>query len=263
MKTLKLTNLIAFGAMVIINMLANLIPFGGYSSEQVSDLYPSLFTPAGITFTIWPIIYLVFGVMVVWSMIHTDEQQDKIVSRVGELFAVSCVLNIAWIFLWHFRQITLSTFAIIALMVVLYILMARTQDNRFAKAAFGLYAGWVTIASIAALYVMLVSIGWNGTDGSASVFVGMGILLAALIVGEVTYLFANYFYALAGIWAYIGIIIAQMTDYNGTHPFLILSATLGILFIAFMTGYTMYREGVFESFRNYLGKIRPVGIKKV
>ncbi|MBQ0145950.1 MAG: hypothetical protein KBS51_02380 [Lachnospiraceae bacterium] len=50
-------NLFAFTAMVAVNILANALPLGGNTSGQVSDRYPSLFTPAGITFAIRGVIY--------------------------------------------------------------------------------------------------------------------------------------------------------------------------------------------------------------
>jgi benzodiazapine receptor len=38
--------------------LATIIPLGAFDQGEVSALYPTLFTPAVFTFSIWSIIYL-------------------------------------------------------------------------------------------------------------------------------------------------------------------------------------------------------------
>ncbi|MGL4282813.1 hypothetical protein [Eubacterium aggregans] len=52
---------LSFLAMIIINMLAVLLPINGISTGAVSDAYPNLFAPAGITFSIWSVICLFLG----------------------------------------------------------------------------------------------------------------------------------------------------------------------------------------------------------
>ena len=54
----KATIALAFFAVISINYLANALPIGGVTTGQASDALPNLFTPAGITFSIWGIIYL-------------------------------------------------------------------------------------------------------------------------------------------------------------------------------------------------------------
>ena len=43
----QLTNIFALGAVLTINALANILPINGVTTGDVSDLFPSLFTPAG------------------------------------------------------------------------------------------------------------------------------------------------------------------------------------------------------------------------
>jgi translocator protein len=45
-------------AVIVINYLATSLPIGGMSTGELSDLYPNLFVPAGLTFSIWGLIYL-------------------------------------------------------------------------------------------------------------------------------------------------------------------------------------------------------------
>src|SRR5690606_19685480 len=45
--------IVAYLAMVTMNALANLLPLFGRATGDVSDSYPSLFTPAPFTFGVW------------------------------------------------------------------------------------------------------------------------------------------------------------------------------------------------------------------
>jgi hypothetical protein len=47
---LRLAATLSFAAMVAVNALANILPINGLNTGEVSALYPSLFTPAGLTF---------------------------------------------------------------------------------------------------------------------------------------------------------------------------------------------------------------------
>ena len=54
--------------MVAVNYLANVLPLNGRRTGEVSDAYPSLFTPAGVTFSIWGVIYLLLGLHVLYQL---------------------------------------------------------------------------------------------------------------------------------------------------------------------------------------------------
>jgi len=51
-------NWIFFVSVILVNALANILPINGYNTGQVSGFYPNYFVPAGFTFSIWGIIYL-------------------------------------------------------------------------------------------------------------------------------------------------------------------------------------------------------------
>ena len=44
--------------MIGMNALANIIPFFGRGTGEVSDTFPTLVTPAGYVFSIWGLIYI-------------------------------------------------------------------------------------------------------------------------------------------------------------------------------------------------------------
>ena len=69
MQVLAVGNVLGFVAVLIVNYLAVSIPIGGMTTGQLADLYPNLFTPAAITFSIWGVIYLFLGAFVIWQLV--------------------------------------------------------------------------------------------------------------------------------------------------------------------------------------------------
>ncbi|MFX1446328.1 MAG: hypothetical protein ACFFHV_23275, partial [Promethearchaeota archaeon] len=57
-KVLQIFNIIAFFIMIVFNTLSGTRIFNNKTVGEISDKYPNLFTPAGITFSIWSVIYL-------------------------------------------------------------------------------------------------------------------------------------------------------------------------------------------------------------
>jgi hypothetical protein len=58
LQILQVGNLTAVILTIIINSLANILPIGGKYTGELSDNIQNLFVPAGITFAIWGVIYV-------------------------------------------------------------------------------------------------------------------------------------------------------------------------------------------------------------
>jgi hypothetical protein len=106
---LAIVNLVAFVGVVVVNALATTIPLGGMSTGQLSDLYPNLFVPAGLTFSIWGVIYLLLAIYVIYSIVYSlgrMEPGSTFMEKSAVLFLISCVANAGWIFSWQAVQNT-------------------------------------------------------------------------------------------------------------------------------------------------------------
>lgn len=68
---LKILMVLFYLGMLTVNVLANTIPFNQRSTGEISDRYPTLFTPSGFTFSIWGIIYIFLGIFVVKVLMMT------------------------------------------------------------------------------------------------------------------------------------------------------------------------------------------------
>ncbi len=238
--TLKWINTISFAAMVIVNGLANLIPIGGKTTGQVSQAYPNMFTPAPLTFAIWGVIYLLLLLFVLyqWGIFDKGKYSDRIRDRIGILFAVSCALNITWIFLWHFEAMFASTICIAALLLSLILIGGRLKktDGNFTtclmvNTGFDLYFGWIIAATIANVCVFLTKIGWNGW-GLPEQFWTAALLIIASVIGSATVLKEKKLFSVLGvIWAFIGIMIRHISagGYGGANISVICAGIAGIV----------------------------------
>ena len=238
MKAMKWINTAAFAAMIAVNALAELLPIGGNTTGEISAMYPNLFTPAPVTFAIWGVIYLLLALFIAyqWEVFDKGEHSAGVREAIGPWFAVSCFLNIAWIFAWHFNAIGLSTLCIFALLLSLVIIRQNITDmggtlfkRELGRAGFDLYFGWIIAASIANVCVQLTKMGWMGWGFSAELWtvvmllVGAGIGTATIVIGR------SRIAGLSIIWAYIGILIRHISPagFAAAYPLALTTAIVG------------------------------------
>ena len=111
-------SIILYLLVIYTNYLANALPIGGVTTGEVSDLLDNLFTPTGFTFSIWGVIYLSLSVFLV-SLFKISENLKQFTGKIIPLFCVNCLLNISWIFAWHYKMFPLSLFIMLFLLYTL------------------------------------------------------------------------------------------------------------------------------------------------
>jgi hypothetical protein len=219
--------------MIAANVAANALPLNGRSTGDISLAYPSLFTPAAVTFSIWGVIYLLLGAHVLYQLGLFRDRPDTaadtaLLNRVGVLFALSSLTNTAWIFAWHYDLIPLSAVLLITILVLLALIVStvRRADltgrrRWFIGVPFSVYFGWSTVAVVANITVLLVYWRWDGF-GLADATWAVAIILVAMGIGTATMLRnRDVAYGLVLIWAYLGILIRQTSDLAGQYPMII------------------------------------------
>ena len=232
---IKVAVLLTYLAMIVTNALANALPLNGRRTGDVSDAYPSLFTPAGVTFSIWGVIYLLLGAHVLYQLglFHDGPdtaEQTALLNRVGVLFAVSSLANTAWVFAWHYDYIPLSAVLIVVILVCLALIAttlrrANLSGRRrwFIGVPFSVYFGWTTVAVVANITVLLVSWKWDGFGLSESTWAVI-IVAVAMAIGTLTMMRnRDAAYGLVLIWAFVGILIRQTSadGFAGRYPAII------------------------------------------
>uniref|UniRef100_A0A7J3UXP7 Tryptophan-rich sensory protein n=1 Tax=Candidatus Methanosuratincola petrocarbonis (ex Vanwonterghem et al. 2016) TaxID=1867261 RepID=A0A7J3UXP7_9CREN len=210
---LRILNLVGFVLTVSVNALASAYALNGRTTAQVSDLYPTVVTPAGITFSIWGIIYLMLGIFVIAPFFMRQTSVD-FVGKIGPLFALSCLFNIAWLLLWHYDYIAYSVFAMLALFLTLlaiYIVVGvgrlkpQFRERLVFQVPFSLYLGWITVAFVVNIAAALVYLGWDGLGLSEIQWgiVAVGLTTAITLVSVFSK--RDVVYVLVILWALLGI----------------------------------------------------------
>jgi translocator protein len=224
-RLLEWSNILAFILMVVVNSLAGSTTIiGGQNTAEISDVNPTLITPAGYVFAIWGAIYFLLGIFVIYQAL--PRQRGKAYKeKIGWLFVISSLLNIAWIFLWQYEYLIYSAIVIFSLLVSLILIYIRldigkTKVDLREKLAihvpFSTYLGWITIASIANVAVVLVSINWNGWGISPETWAILIVIVAILITMLVLATRRDIAYSLVIIWALVGISVGNNATQNIT-----------------------------------------------
>jgi benzodiazapine receptor len=161
-------NIISFIATVAVNVLAGYTTLlNGVMSSEVSDIYPTLITPAGFTFSIWGIIYMLLLVFSIYQVM--PKNGDKLfLTQISVLFALSGILKILWLFFWNYQLVTYSLTLMLALLAALIGIYLRLDVGRAdvslkeklaVHLPFSIYLGWISIATIVNVAVALTAVG--------------------------------------------------------------------------------------------------------
>ncbi|HRE59243.1 MAG TPA: tryptophan-rich sensory protein [Candidatus Kapabacteria bacterium] len=240
--SIKIVAGLTYIVMVFVNFLANGLPINNRSTGAISDAYPNLFAPAGLTFSIWGLIYLLLaGYMLYQSISESIKKKEALLKKINIFFIATSIANISWIFAWHYDFIGLSVL-IMAILLILLIKIAdilrvekmTSLEQLFVSTPFSIYFGWITVAAIANMTVFLVSIGWNGFGIADFIWTSI-ILLVGTLIGILRMLKdRNVVYAFVLIWAYLGILLKHVSasGFNCQYPSVI--TTVIVCFILFL-----------------------------
>jgi hypothetical protein len=223
--------------MVTINALANILPIAGMNTGAVSDSYPNLFAPAGLTFSIWGLIYLLLAIYTISQFFAKD--LGPLRRRIGLIFSLSSVANSLWIFTWHYQYIGLSVVLMLVLLISLIsinrLIVEQKQDTTFywtVRLPFSVYFGWITVATIANVTTFLVGLGWSGAPFSQAFWTAL-VLVVGLIIGLAWGLpnkDRGYLFTL--IWAFLGILIKHTSVFASAYLSVIVTVSLCLVVFA-------------------------------
>jgi len=249
---LKLLVVFTFTAMVAVNALANILPINGIGTGAVSDSFPNLFAPVGLTFSIWGLIYILLAVHTLYQLglfrKKGGKGSDALLNRTGIVFALSSLVNSIWIFSWHYKLILLSMVLMLLLLICL-IVIVRTinaqsltlREKFLVRLPFSIYFGWITVATIANATTLLVSIGWDGSGLAGSVWTDI-VLAAGLLIGVAAMVrFRDVAYGLTLIWAYAGILIKHTaaSGFSNQYPDVILTVSICLAILTVTAVYVL------------------------
>jgi translocator protein len=214
---------ILFVGVIAVNALANILPINGYNTGQISAFYPNAFVPAGFTFSIWGVIYLLLLSYTIGFTYYTFKRQAypkayRFIERVNIYFLLTCVFNMAWIVAWHYLQIELSVLIMLLFLSTLIQLFLNTKTTshdltltqRFIlQTPFIVYLGWISVATIANITALLVAYKWTAFSISPVYWSAAMILIAIVLALLMVKKFQVVSFTLVVAWALWGIYNAQ------------------------------------------------------
>jgi len=213
----QIINLVTFLATLVINTLANILPLGGRTTGEVSDIYFTYFTPANFTFSIWGVIYTLLGLFVIYQVLPSQKESSYL-QDIGPYFALGGIANTIWLFLWHYDFIPHTLpfmFVLLASLIMIYIRLGvgkrkvTTKEQFLVHLPFSIYLGWITVAPIANVASTLIWAGWDGGGIDPIIWTLLVIAIAAVITLMVIWTRKDIGYSLVILWAAYGIYIRQ------------------------------------------------------
>ncbi|MGI6209258.1 MAG: tryptophan-rich sensory protein, partial [Anaerolineae bacterium] len=202
---------------ILVNALANILPFNNQTTGQVSDRYPVLFTPAGYIFSIWSLIYLGLIAFSVYQAMPA-RRDGRLLDRIGWLYVLSGVANAVWIFLWHYELLPLSIlvmFILLGSLIAIYLRLdigrrpVPTQEFWAVHVPFSIYLGWITVATVANAAVVLYSVDWGSFGISPQAWTIIMLAVAAVLAAATSVTRRDIAYNLVIVWAFSGIAVRQ------------------------------------------------------
>jgi hypothetical protein len=216
----RIVNPLALAGAIVMNALASILPLNGRTTGEISDSFNLVFVPAGYVFSIWGLIYLAALGFAVFQALPSQQSNPR-VAATGWWFALSCAANGLWIVFWHYGLYPLTLVAMLTLLVSLIAIYIRVNPASagqtavdaptrwLVQAPFSLYLGWVSVATIANVSSLLVSLGWNGGGLSPATWAVIMIGVAAVLSLAMSFRQRDTIFTGVLVWALIGIWVKQ------------------------------------------------------
>jgi len=209
----QIVTILATIALVVLNILANALPFNGLNTGEISDRFDILFVPAGYVFSIWLLIYIGLIAYTVFQALPS-QRDNPLLNKLAWPYWISVDANIIWLVLWHWEVFSLTLVAMAALLVSLLVIYLRirnigrdltAQERWLVRLPFSVYLGWVSVATVANATQVLYFYGWNGFGIAPEVWAAIMIAVATILGLLMLARERDLGYAAVLVWAFIGI----------------------------------------------------------
>ena len=151
-------------------------------------MYVTLITPSPATFSIWSVIYSLLLISVIVMIVKKDDlYYNSAIDQITVLFRISCIINIAWIIAFSYVQIELSVLFILGFVITLSLIcqkLLKIKDGTrwLLPLSFGIYTGWLFIATVVNIAAALVKLNWNGFGIADDIWAIIILIIAILLV---------------------------------------------------------------------------------
>lgn len=217
---LAVLNVLALILVLFFNYYSNTGNINGTTVGEVSARNPTLFTPAGLTFAIWGLIYLGLIVFVGYQaqvLFREHPLASELVRRISIWFALSSLANVLWLLAWLHQRIGLSMLCMLLLLLSLVVLYSQLHEagariSAWTRLPFSLYLGWICVATVANASIYLSSIGWEGWGWPAASWTVIMLVVVGLLGLFFGGMLRDVTVNLVFLWALLGIFLRQQSS---------------------------------------------------
>ena len=235
---------------LVINTLGALGIINGLSQKEISDMFLTLITPSPATFRIWSVIYSLLIISIIVMIAKKDDTYYKsAVNQLSSLFRISCILNMAWIIAFSYVQIELSVLFIFGFVITLALIcqnLLKINDGKhwLLPLSFGIYTGWLFIATVVNTSAMLVKLKWGGFGIADDIWAIIILIIAIVLVIMVLSKIRNAAFPLPIAWAYFGIyqFLTAPEGFKGEFGLLQNIAIVGVVVLMALAAIQFYRN---------------------
>jgi len=259
-KNLAVLNLVFYVIAFAVSNLSQLKIFGGVTNADISNKYDTVFTPAGLTFAIWGVIYLSLFGFTIYHLIraykddvHSEASQDLL--NIGNLFIINNIATTCWVFAFTYEYLLTSMLLIIIQLITLikiFINLSLFNNNKtlsnklFTQFPLTIYFAWLCVANIANISLYLVSVNWDGFGIAPAIWAIVLIIITVVLSTFIIIGKKNPFFGLVIVWALYGIVLKRTAVNETEFSDVIFIAWAGFGFVSALTIYQLFKIATYK-----------------
>lgn len=222
-KKLAVFNLFSVLLSIAVSILAQLKLLSNHTIGEISDKYPTLFTPADYAFSIWSVIYLALlasALFMVYQAFSKGPYTDFITNSSG-WFIVANLGTVLWTFAWVNDYVAAGAVLIFLILAKLCKIIIN-NDMELTNAPFKviafywwpicIFSGWVSVAAVANLAVFFKDLEWDAILFSEIQWTILVIILTAIINIIMIYTRNMREFAAIGVWGLMAIYVRHIDE---------------------------------------------------
>lgn len=209
---------------------------------EISAQYESLFTPTGMTFGIWAVIYTTLSLLCLYHIVIAYKHDkphpaNAELLRINGLFILVNLASAAWLMAWVNEYLLISVGLIFLQLLGLIIIHHRLNMYDPLKPSglkiatqfpLSIYLGWISVAAIANTSSYLSAAQWDGFGLPALQWIIIMISVTVLLATFMILVRRNIHFGLVIAWALYGIIIKRQEINADLYQPVIITAWVGI-----------------------------------
>jgi len=208
------------------------------SLEDVSHRYSSLFTPHDYAFSIWGLIYFSF---IVYGIVQAmpSRSEDPLYRNLAKPFTIVNILASVWIITFRMQLMWLSAGIIVTMLAYSIFMLVLSRDavlrdeySNWVSVPFSLFAGWLSVATIANFSTVFVYMGWAGPVMTQVMIAIVMIFVAGFIGIYVCARCKDFVFPMVIAWSCIAIAVSRSGDFPYVSAVAVATAVMPMIWIA-------------------------------